>query len=163
MGRAIADVKGREWEKRSRRYADSQLTVGEFCVWEGVSVAALYVWRKKLAGGKPRRRTTTSPDTAEVVAVGTALSGGPPHRSGRAELPHPALTSGVWHQSLKVDLVLFPCHAVDSRCCHTLERVKALSKCPGRGSLRRFSLSRSSFLSVGAQKPGPMITSKPDT
>jgi len=34
MGRAIADVKGREWEKRSRRYADSQLTVGEFCVWE---------------------------------------------------------------------------------------------------------------------------------
>ena len=62
------------------------------------------------------------------VAVGTALSGGPPHRSGRAELPHPALTSGVWHRSLKVDLVLFPCHAVHSRCCHTLERVKALSK-----------------------------------
>jgi len=49
MGRAIDGVKGREWEERLRRYADSQLTVGEFCVWEGVSVAAFYVWRKKLA------------------------------------------------------------------------------------------------------------------
>jgi hypothetical protein len=64
------------------------------------------------------------------VAVGTALSGGPPHRSGPAELPYPALTSGVWHRSVKVDLVLFPCHAVDSRCCHALERVKALLGTP---------------------------------
>ena len=31
MGRAIDGVKGREWEERLRRYADSQLTVGEFC------------------------------------------------------------------------------------------------------------------------------------
>jgi hypothetical protein len=52
MGRAIDGVKGREWEERLRRYADSQLTVGEFCVWEGVSVAAFYVWRKKLGGGQ---------------------------------------------------------------------------------------------------------------
>jgi hypothetical protein len=35
MGRAIEGVKGREWEERLRRYADSQLTVGEFCDWEG--------------------------------------------------------------------------------------------------------------------------------
>jgi len=28
------------------------------------------------------------------VAVGTALEGRPPHRSGLEELPHPALTSG---------------------------------------------------------------------
>ena len=28
------------------------------------------------------------------VAVGTALAGRPPHRSGREELPHPAPTSG---------------------------------------------------------------------
>ncbi len=34
---------------------------------------------------------------AVAVAVGTALPGGPPHRSQRAELPHwaPALGSGV--------------------------------------------------------------------
>ena len=31
MGRAIDGVKGREWEERLRRYAGSQLTVGEFC------------------------------------------------------------------------------------------------------------------------------------
>jgi hypothetical protein len=30
MGRAIDVVKGREWEERLRRYADSQLTVGDF-------------------------------------------------------------------------------------------------------------------------------------
>jgi hypothetical protein len=29
------------------------------------------------------------------VAVGIALAGDPPHGSGRAELPHPALASGV--------------------------------------------------------------------
>jgi hypothetical protein len=58
MGRAIEGVKGREWEERLRRYADSQLTVGEFCVWEGVSVAAFYLWRKKLRGGQRGRRMT---------------------------------------------------------------------------------------------------------
>ena len=31
MGRAIDGAKGLEWEERLRRYADSQLTVGEFC------------------------------------------------------------------------------------------------------------------------------------
>jgi hypothetical protein len=34
------------------------------------------------------------------VAVGTALSGGPPHRSQRAELPHWAPTSGTDAQAL---------------------------------------------------------------
>ena len=32
---------------------------------------------------------------ASVVAVGTALTGGPPHRSQRAGLPHWAPTSGA--------------------------------------------------------------------
>ena len=68
MGRGIDGVKGREWEQRLRRYADSQLTMGEFYAWKGVSVAAFYVWRKKLAGGKPGRRTARSPDTSEVVS-----------------------------------------------------------------------------------------------
>ena len=67
MGRAIDGVKGREWEERLRRYADSQLTVGDFCVWEGVSVAAFYVWRKKLAGSHPRRPANTDLPTAEVA------------------------------------------------------------------------------------------------
>ena len=42
-------------------------------------------------------------DVGNVVAVGTALAGGPPHRSVRAELPHTALTSGVWHRSVGWD------------------------------------------------------------
>ncbi len=65
MGRAIDGVKGREWEERLRRYTDSQLTVGDFCVWEGVSVAAFYMWRKKLRGGQRGRRTTGGAATAE--------------------------------------------------------------------------------------------------
>jgi hypothetical protein len=68
MGRGIDGVKGREWEERLRRYADSQLTMGEFYAWKGVSVAAFYVCRKKLAGGKPGRRTAGSPATAKVVS-----------------------------------------------------------------------------------------------
>jgi len=68
MGRAIDGAKGREWEERLRRYADSQLTVGQFCVWEGVSVAAFYVWRKKLGGGQRGRRTKGSAATAEGVS-----------------------------------------------------------------------------------------------
>ena len=34
-----------------------------------------------------------------VVAVGTALTGGPPRRSQRAGLPHWAPTLGVWRRS----------------------------------------------------------------
>ena len=37
------------------------------------------------------------------VAVGTALSGGPPHRSVLAALPHTALTSGGWRKSERLD------------------------------------------------------------
>ena len=33
------------------------------------------------------------------VAVGTGIAPSPPRRSGRAELPHPAPTSGVWRKS----------------------------------------------------------------
>jgi len=35
-----------------------------------------------------------------AVAVGTALAGGPPHRSQRAGLPHWAPTSGAWRRSV---------------------------------------------------------------
>jgi hypothetical protein len=40
--------------------------------------------------------TLSAPANADVrwVAVGTGLSARPPHRSGRAELPHPALAAG---------------------------------------------------------------------
>ena len=59
--------RGVHGHERFQRYADSQPTVGEFCAWAGVPVTAFYVWRKKLAGGQQRRRTTASPATAEVA------------------------------------------------------------------------------------------------
>ena len=42
----------------------------------------------------------TQPNHAETFAVGTALTGGPPHRSQRALLTHWAPTSGHDAQSL---------------------------------------------------------------
>src|SRR5438128_12373585 len=47
----------------------------------------------------------------EHVAVGTALTGGPPHGSGRAELPHPALALGnnaKAHQRMRMITMLTP-------------------------------------------------------
>lgn len=37
---------------------------------------------------------------ASTVAAWTGLSASPPHRTGRAELPHPVLTLGAWRQSV---------------------------------------------------------------
>ena len=64
---ALMVSRGVHWHERFQRYADSQLTVGEFCALGGVSVTAFYVWRKTLAGGQPRRRTTASPAAAEIA------------------------------------------------------------------------------------------------
>ena len=47
-------------------------------------------------GSRLRPSRTLGAGTATMVAVGTALAGGPPHRSQRAGLPHWAPTLGVW-------------------------------------------------------------------
>jgi hypothetical protein len=39
------------WRVRLQRYQQTDLTVAAFCEWEGVSPAAFYIWRKKLAVG----------------------------------------------------------------------------------------------------------------
>ena len=52
--------------------------------------------RPRLPGVSRPRRPRPS---RRWVAVGTALAGGPPRRSVRAELPHTALTSGAWRRS----------------------------------------------------------------
>ncbi|MEN9557262.1 MAG: hypothetical protein RLZZ232_3548, partial [Planctomycetota bacterium] len=39
------------WRDRLQRYQQTNLTVAAFCEWEGVSPAAFYLWRKKLAAG----------------------------------------------------------------------------------------------------------------
>ena len=50
-------------------------------------------------------RAKTATDTLRrlsrsLIAVGTALTGGPPRRSQRAGLPHWAPALGVWRQSV---------------------------------------------------------------
>lgn len=56
MAHAVGSVRHLEWVKRLERYAQSQLTVNEFCEWEGVSPATFYNWRKKLATGNVAER-----------------------------------------------------------------------------------------------------------
>lgn len=51
MAHAVDTVMYLEKEQRFERYAQSQLTVNEFCEWKGVSPAMFCNWRKKLAAG----------------------------------------------------------------------------------------------------------------
>ena len=56
-------------------------------------------------------RKHTRPGAENSVEVGTALTGRPPHRTGRAELPHPALALGRDASSLDVcPPMLLACH-----------------------------------------------------
>jgi hypothetical protein len=41
----------KSWRDRFLRYQEADLTVAEFCDWEGISPAAFYMWRKKLRAG----------------------------------------------------------------------------------------------------------------
>jgi hypothetical protein len=61
-------------------------------VWEAIMSAA-YGTPPASADSEASAEAFVEADPAHV-AVGTALSGRPPHRSERAELPHSAPTSG---------------------------------------------------------------------
>ena len=56
MGRGASAMRRSQWQRRLERFTRSQMTVGEFCRREQVSVAAFYQWRRKLAD------TPTSPE-----------------------------------------------------------------------------------------------------
>ena len=58
MAHTVGSVSYLKSERRLERYAQSQLTVNEFCVWEGVSPATFCNWRKKLATGNVAERVT---------------------------------------------------------------------------------------------------------
>jgi hypothetical protein len=52
------------WVDRVQRFHDSDLTVAQFCLAEGVSVPAFYFWRRTLAAEsatEPRDRPTVVP------------------------------------------------------------------------------------------------------
>lgn len=61
MARAIDPELWERWRRRLEEFEDSDLTVAEFCQYEGVSTATFYNWRKKL------RRDASSPGPVPVA------------------------------------------------------------------------------------------------
>jgi hypothetical protein len=60
MGRQPDIGKRRVWERRLRRFQKAGLSALQFCKGEGVSVAALAYWRRKLGRPAPCSRATRS-------------------------------------------------------------------------------------------------------
>jgi transposase len=59
-----------KWVDRVQRFRDSNLTVAQFCLAEGVSVPAFYQWRRTLAA----ESATEPADRPTVVPVRVARS-----------------------------------------------------------------------------------------
>jgi len=96
----------------------------------------------------------------EPVAVGTALAGGPPHGSGRAELPHPALALGnnaKAHQRMRMitPLTLSPAGCLT----YPLRRAGHVfpALCPGHVTLKRLPLGQSPFLHCLRSRTGGFV------
>lgn len=75
-----------QWHQRIKRFAQSELTVADFCRLEGFSQAAFYRWRQKLADDEARNPArfvpvevqsgdlrSNAPDCIEVSLPGGAL------------------------------------------------------------------------------------------
>lgn len=94
MGRK-RDLALREtWRMRWKRFSGASVTVAEFCRREGVSQAAFYQWRKRLAEEASAGKTTGDDPTS--------VSGEPAGaRSGRA-----AFVELTWGSSAVVELDL---------------------------------------------------------
>ncbi|QDV82193.1 IS66 family insertion sequence element accessory protein TnpA [Planctomycetes bacterium TBK1r] len=58
-----------QWRDRIERFAQSGLTVADFCDREGYSVASFYQWRRKLRSSVPDRPTGPGDRPASFVAV----------------------------------------------------------------------------------------------
>ncbi len=65
------------WAQRPDRFAQSQLTIAQFCKPEGVSSASFYHWKKKQASSAIRRQPAT-PSKFLPVAL-TDASAAPRH------------------------------------------------------------------------------------
>ena len=58
-----------QWRDRIERFAQSGLTVTDFCDRKGYSVASFYQWRRKLRSSVPDRPTGPRDRAASFVAV----------------------------------------------------------------------------------------------
>lgn len=99
------DLARRElWRRRLREFGRGTATVAEFCRREGVSDAAFYQWRRKLAS------TSSEPNTVRAVEQVPALSFLPVEITGGARnvievlLPNGArvLIPGGEHEALRI-------------------------------------------------------------
>ncbi len=86
MAQGSKTEKVNAWSERLERFQRSDLTVARFCEAEGVSQAAFYAWRKKLAN---RSGATGKPKVArrrfQAVEVATPL-GKPEQRAATIRL-----------------------------------------------------------------------------
>jgi hypothetical protein len=97
------------WVERLQRFADAGLSVSQFCAAEGVSTAAFYSWKRRLAGPEPG---TADPEAgarllpvrlqAPAAVVELALPGG-------AVLRVPAGADAATLRSLLALLGVLPC------------------------------------------------------
>jgi hypothetical protein len=76
MARDASDQKLSQWRARLRRFAQSKLSVAEFCRREGVSAPSFYQWRRKLKDASANRRKRQSPLRANFVPVEVAMTTG---------------------------------------------------------------------------------------
>ena len=69
MARRSDVRKDAAWRKRLERFTRCRLTVARFCDREGVSVASLYYWRKKLGQAAWGRRSRSRRGVFRQLAV----------------------------------------------------------------------------------------------
>lgn len=66
-----SDIEQRQfWHMAFEAHRESGLSVAAFCKKEGISEAAYYYWRRKLACGIPKSKEKSSPEFLEVVLPG---------------------------------------------------------------------------------------------
>jgi hypothetical protein len=72
------------WQTAIEARRKSSLSIAAFCKKQGLSEAAYYYWRRKLAGGVLQAKEKSPPDFLEVVVAGShnaalelVFSGGP--------------------------------------------------------------------------------------
>ena len=73
------------WSKRLVRFAQSQMTITQFCKSEGVSPASFYHWKKKQTSCPIRQPTTPS----KFVPVALTAAPAEPRRSAEVNIELP--------------------------------------------------------------------------
>ncbi|MFN5438120.1 MAG: IS66 family insertion sequence element accessory protein TnpA [Planctomyces sp.] len=104
-----------EKEQRFERYAQSQVTVNQFCEWKGVSPAMFCNWRKKLAAGNLAERVSHlhTAGTPKFEDIFDQLDGGP---AGSGEAG--CFTAMTAESIVLVAARLSSLEATNSRGCH---------------------------------------------